>query len=1112
MPRRRLWLLCLAWLCSASARAADDQVNLAAGMWGATAWASSVYGPGYAATNALDGRWQRRETDKWNTAAGAGPHWLIIDLRRTAPVSRIVIRHEGALSEGEKYDTSDFQLQRGDSADGPWKDLVPPVRGNHDHVTTHTFAPTPLRWLRLWVTQGEQGANQFARIFEVEVYAAASDLTEPLVGIDWGAEPRFVTRAGELCQVGRLRVLGAVAPGTQVVVGPAGLRAELDAKGEAELTVLSPAKPTAEPAQVRLIAPGGRERQASIWWQVPARPYFVGGQAVITPSSHQDVAWMNTPDECARQRCDEVIGPTLDRMKREPGYCFAMEHTLALDEFLTRYPDRYEEVLARTREGRLEWGGTYTQPYEAQQSSEGLVRQFYLGRRWLRDRLPGCDTKVAFNPDVPGRTLQMPQLMARAGVPYLVHSRHQAGVDQWSSPDGSSIIAWSPGHYGIGAEGLVNDATKARPAIAAKLAEWTGYYRDHALPPVYCFYSSNDSSGPADYGKLLAEWDKTRANGGPTVLPSLRYATSGQFLDALTAGGPRLRQIAGERPNVWLYIHGPTHHWAISAAREAGWGLPAAETFATAACRVEGSYWGYPQAELNAAWKALCYPDHGWGGYRGVTTDAIFGARYEQARDTGRAVLDRVTRSLAERVAADAKRGRPLVVFNPLSWSRDDLVDRTLSLPAGWCRGLRVVDAAGQPVPSQTLAPVRYADGSLKSARLLFVARDVPSMGYRTWYLVPGVADKTEPAPPAERIETAAYRLSLAPGGIRSLFDKRVGRELLDSAKFLGGELFTMRSVGNGAGEFDRVQQPTMEGFDQLSRHKPVWKLAESGAVRWAWELEQPIDHVTVRQRIIVYRALPRIEIETDLLGWDGTQYREFRLAFPLAGANQASYEVPMGIVTIGRDELKEPAGERYTQPCAEVRPREVQQWMAGDDGRAGLMISSSVAVMDHLDPTDQPRPGLTLQPILLASRKSCHGQGNWYLQAGDHHYRFVLTGYQGTARTNWRLGVAGNVPLVTQSPASAAGRLPLAQSFFGIEAAGAMITTVKKAEGEDRAVARVVDYSGQSGTWALRGWPALLGAGRCNLIEDPLAPLTSADGSAALPLGHHAVETVRIW
>ena len=54
--------------------------------------------------------------------------------------------------------------------------------------------------------------------------------------------------------------------------------------------------------------------------------------------------------------------------------------------------------------------------------------------------------------------------------------------------------------------------------------------------------------------------------------------------------------------------------------------------------------------------------------------------------------------------------------------------------------------------------------------------------------------------------------MTFGPGGLKSIFDKELGRELLNTGKFLGFEVFTMQSVGSGAGEFGRVQQPTKGG------------------------------------------------------------------------------------------------------------------------------------------------------------------------------------------------------------------------------------------------------------------------------------------------------------
>ena len=124
-----------------------------------------------------------------------------------------------------------------------------------------------------------------------------------------------------------------------------------------------------------------------------------------------------------------------------------------------------------------------------------------------------------------------------------------------------------------------------------------------------------------------------------------------------------------------------------------------------------------------------------------------------------------------------------------------------------------------------------------------------------------------------------------------------------------------MRSVGNGAGEFGRVQQPTMEGFDKLSRHRTPWKFeaAESGALRAVFSLEQPLSNCTVRERLIIYNHDKRIDVEVSLLGWDGDPYREFRLAVPVNTPNgRVAYEVPMGVVEVGKSEIAGTGGPAY--------------------------------------------------------------------------------------------------------------------------------------------------------------------------------------------------------
>ena len=317
----------------------------------------------------------------------------------------------------------------------------------------------------------------------------------------------------------------------------------------------------------------------------------------------------------------------------------------------------------------------------------------------------------------------------------------------------------------------------------------------------------------------------------------MQYSTARRFFEAFDVKTAKLETVTGERPGLWLYIHGPTHHWAISAAREAGRLLPAAEAFSTVRALLEGSFADYPATRLAAAWEAAIYPDHGWGGKEGQVTDRLFRKKYEFARDEGRVILQEALTAIASRIVVDPTKGVPIIVFNPLSWPQTGPVK---AVAPSWVPAYLVHDAEGRPASMQaTPAKVRPAR-TWTWASPIWVRRaairvhrhrcprprlqDLLSSGKGSSPLTVPSAGPSRSAPRGRsRATSTASRL--APGGVAGLYDKELGREVLDTRKFLGFEVFTMRSVGNGAGEFGRVQQPTMEGFDSLGRHKPVWQL-----------------------------------------------------------------------------------------------------------------------------------------------------------------------------------------------------------------------------------------------------------------------------------------------
>ena len=176
--------------------------------------------------------------------------------------------------------------------------------------------------------------------------------------------------------------------------------------------------------------------------------YFADGTIHVICSSHNDIAWFDTPAETIARRDHACITPALEKMAERGDVTFCMENVLYLLEYLDRHPEKMDEIRRLTANRQFDWGATYNQPYEGLLSGEQLVRELYYGRKLIRKMIPGASARVAYNPDVPGRTLQMPQILAKAGVPYLLISRHKEGLFNWASPDGSSVLAWSMSHYG----------------------------------------------------------------------------------------------------------------------------------------------------------------------------------------------------------------------------------------------------------------------------------------------------------------------------------------------------------------------------------------------------------------------------------------------------------------------------------------------------------------------------------------------------------------------------------------------------------------------------------------------------------------------------------------
>jgi len=816
------------------------------------------------------------------------------------------------------------------------------------------------------------------------------------------------------------------------------------------------------------------------------------GLVSLMNSSHQDIAWVDNPGACIIMRDTLLLTPIIKDAFSRKDYGFDIENALMLREYLERHPGSQAKITELLNRKLLSVGATYNCPYEDMYDGEDLVRQLYLGKLWVKKNFGGYDSKVYWNVDVPGKSMQFPQILKKAGVDYMVISRHAKGLFYWGSPDGSKVLTYSPGHYGEDLIHLSKDPGDQVKYGAGQVVWWSPYFEEGKTHTP--LLSSQDMLPAIDYSDFIETWNTTESvldensKEQKVYFPQMELMTVDEYMPLAEKYASNIDTIRGERPNVWVYIHGPAHHDALSASRKASKLLPAAEKFLTVASLMDEEKMPYPFTELDAGWQSKIYPDHGWGGHDGDITDRLFKERLVEAQVRGEKLLEKAAGFIARRVRTEEKKGIPVLLFNSLSWDRTDPVRVSLDLPKGKAMGLSVMTPDNRVLPVQFAQVTKHTDGSIDHAELVFIAENIPSVGYKTYYVKPGMRSNIPDEVPEYNpvYENAFYKVTFADGGIEQVYDKELKRNLFSTGQFKAGEIFTLQSEGNGAGEFGDVQQPIMKDFDRVGEHDAKWELIETGSVYSTYKLEQDIKHARVEQKVTIYHQLKRIQFDNRLLNWDGTLYREFRTAYPVAMKNSTiKHEVPFGTVEVGKNEIRS-AGERYTALCKDVHPRAIMDWISANDDDICITLSSSVAAADWINPA-QPGDADLLQHVLLASRTSCHWEGNEYSQAGNHTYSHVLTSNSTGENNGSRISEQFNDPLkvIVNPEKSAVAGLPEEMEFFGIDSDNVIVSAIKKAEYGDGIIVRMYDAEGKESKVNLRSYFSLGNLKKTNIIEE---------------------------
>jgi glycosyl hydrolase family 38 len=467
-------------------------------------------------------------------------------------------------------------------------------------------------------------------------------------------------------------------------------------------------------------------------------------------------------------------------------------------------PERRTRLDRAIAEGRLVWhalpGTTHTESLDLEDFVRGMGFSSRLSRQYGMPLVR--DAKMT---DVPSHCWILPTILKHSGVDFLHLGCNSASGSPdvpllfwWEGPDGSRVLTmYEASGYGSGLKPPDDWPHKTWLALIH-----TG---DNHGPPT-----------PEEVKKLLDQAAKEY----PGV--KIQMGRLSDFGDAILAENPDLPVVRADMPDTW--IHGiMSMPRETKTARNIRPRIGALEALNTLLACWKTDVAGVDKAVAGAYEGSLMYGEHTWGysmspfGYHYGKEWADLRAkghyaRMEQSWGEHGAYINQaerlVTPALAENMAALARglkiAGPRIVVFNPLPWTRDDVV--SVEVPDGTPYGLK--DATtGDTVPTE-----------IEATTLRFVARDVPAMGYRTYVAAKADKDQGDLAGDADSatIENHTFCLKFDPsrGVVTSLVDKRSGRELVDKTS----------KYGFGQYLYERFDEENIRAFFKAYlKYQPGW-------------------------------------------------------------------------------------------------------------------------------------------------------------------------------------------------------------------------------------------------------------------------------------------------
>jgi alpha-mannosidase len=841
----------------------------------------------------------------------------------------------------------------------------------------------------------------------------------------------------------------------------------------------------------------------------------------LAGNAHIDAAWL-----WPRSETIDVVKRTfttaLQLMDEYPNYTYSQSAAQYTAWIAEKYPQMNDQIRQRVKEGRWEIvGGMWVEPDLNLPDGESLVRQLLVGQRYFQQQY-GVTARIGWNPDSFGYNWQLPQIYKRSGLDYFVTQKmHWNDTNQlpfrlfwWESPDGSKVLTYFPTDY-------VHDNVNPT-RISADFAE--SAQRNPGTAEMLDLYGIGDHGGGPTRAMLdqADHWITSGKNND--AVPTMRYHTAQSYFtnveknlnpdsptwdyDSIAKGytAPPASSTGAMGLPTWkdeLYFE--YHRGVFTTQAEHKRSMRTTEVATLDAEKLASLAWlngkPYPADQLNENWKKITFNQ-----FHDLAAGSGIGVIYKDAQKDYTELFhvdNEITATSLSALSAgidttDSKNqnSAPFLVFNPMAWPRNELVETTVQLPAA-ADSLEIQDSGHHLVPLQIISH----DAATNTFKVLMHVSEVPALGYTVLHALGeqglgGVlfsgGPKLDEAPAAFTLSNEHIKLTIdrKTGCITSLVSLPSNTESL-APKACGNQLQTFKDTPK---QYDawNIDPGTLDHMTPITNIDSV-TLVTKGPLRDTVRVTRTWQSSKFIQDISLDAGADTALIDNDI-DWHETHVL-LKAAFPLAATGpKATYEIPYGSIerTTTRNNSWEKA--KFEVPA--------QRWADLGDAKQGLSLLNDVKFGYDAE-------GNTLRLTLLRS-------ATWPDEVADkgrQQFRYALYPHAGSWKQalTVRRGYELNDPLKADQVFPHTGPLPAEHSWASIENPNVTLTAIKKAEDSDALVFRMYEWAGTASDVKLHIPPGATYAIETNLMEKPEGAHLNLTGDVVtVPIKPYEILTVQ--